>query len=158
MAHAVTRSTIPGRDRAEQLKWSRPPSLAARSSLHVNRVTVGASPSCIEWLEGPHQKHAYFQKYYFTDTKTEKDGCMGLAIRKRAPVSDPRLTSFCGFTETPKHRLGLLSAGYLWLFALPLSQFTVSTYIDENALQPSQVPSAAPPHTIRTDYVYLVYL
>jgi GPI-anchor transamidase subunit GAA1 len=37
------------------------------------------------------------------------------------------------------YRLGLLSAGYLWLFALPLSQLGIDTYIDENALQPSQV-------------------
>jgi GPI-anchor transamidase subunit GAA1 len=59
---------------------------------------------------------------------------------------------------SPNYRLGLLSAGYLWLFVLPLSQLGIDTYIDENALQPSQVPSAAPPHTIRTDYVYLVYL
>ncbi|KAH9993783.1 Gaa1-like protein [Russula vinacea] len=36
-------------------------------------------------------------------------------------------------------RLGLLLAGYLWLFVLPLSQLGIDTYIDENALQPSQV-------------------
>ena len=40
---------------------------------------------------------------------------------------------------SPSYRLGLLSAGYLWLFALPLSQLGIDTYIDENALQPSQV-------------------
>jgi hypothetical protein len=42
---------------------------------------------------------------------------------------------------SPSYRLGLLSAGYLWLFALPLSQLGIDTYIDENALQPSQVHS-----------------
>ncbi|KAH9998091.1 Gaa1-like protein [Russula compacta] len=36
-------------------------------------------------------------------------------------------------------RLGLLTAGYLWLLALPLPQLGIDTYIDENALQPSQV-------------------
>jgi hypothetical protein len=41
---------------------------------------------------------------------------------------------------SPKYRLALLAAGYFWLFALPLSQLGVGTYIDENALQPSQVP------------------
>ena len=54
----------------------------------------------------------------------------------------------------PKHRLGLLSAGYIWLFALPLSQLTVSTYIDENALQPSQVPYLLLPISC-VDHVHL---
>ncbi|KAI9508310.1 Gaa1-domain-containing protein [Russula earlei] len=36
-------------------------------------------------------------------------------------------------------RLCLLSAGCLWLLTLPVSQLGVDTYIDENALQPSQV-------------------
>jgi hypothetical protein len=40
-------------------------------------------------------------------------------------------------------RSGLLAVGYLWLFALPLSQLGKDTYIDENALQPSQVPLCA---------------
>ncbi|KAH8989189.1 Gaa1-like protein [Lactarius hatsudake] len=36
-------------------------------------------------------------------------------------------------------RLGLLATGCLWLLALPLSHLQSGTYIDENALQPSQV-------------------
>lgn len=56
---------------------------------------------------------------------------------------------------SPNYRLGLLLAGYLWLFVLPLSQLGIDTYIDENALQPSQVPSAAPPRTMRTDLCLL---
>ncbi|KAI0306324.1 hypothetical protein B0F90DRAFT_735597 [Multifurca ochricompacta] len=36
-------------------------------------------------------------------------------------------------------RLSLLVAGYLWLLVLPLSWLGERTYIDENALQPSQV-------------------
>lgn len=44
--------------------------------------------------------------------------------------------------DSPNYRLALLAAGYLWLFALPLSQLGINTYIDENALQPSQVPEA----------------
>jgi hypothetical protein len=53
------------------------------------------------------------------------------------------------------YRLGLLSAGYLWLFALPLPQLGVGTYIDENALQPSQVPSSTSAHTMHADYVHV---
>jgi hypothetical protein len=98
-ADAVTRSTIPGRVRAEQLKSGsvRPRRSSPRN---VNRVTVGASTSSTKWLEGPHQEHAYVQKYCFTDTKPEKGGCSGLAIRKRAQVSDACLTCLRGFTET----------------------------------------------------------
>jgi glycosylphosphatidylinositol transamidase len=36
-------------------------------------------------------------------------------------------------------RLGLLATGCLWILALPLSLLQTGTYIDENALQPSQV-------------------
>jgi hypothetical protein len=43
---------------------------------------------------------------------------------------------------SPDCRSGLLAVGYLWLFALPLSQLGKDTYIDENALQPSQVTNA----------------
>ena len=53
------------------------------------------------------------------------------------------------------YRLGLLSAGYLWLFALPLPQLGIDTYIDENALQPSQVPLSTSAHTMRADYVHV---
>lgn len=50
---------------------------------------------------------------------------------------------------SPKYRLCLLSAGYLWLLVLPLSKLGINTYIDENALQPSQVPSSALPYHAR---------
>ncbi|KAI0273306.1 Gaa1-like protein [Gloeopeniophorella convolvens] len=36
-------------------------------------------------------------------------------------------------------RFTLFAVGYLWLLALPLPQLGTGTYIDENALQPSQV-------------------
>jgi hypothetical protein len=78
---------------------------------------------------------------------------MGLAIRKCAQVSDACLTSLS--VVSPKYRLGLLSAGYLWLLALPLSQLAVSTYIDENALQPSQVPLSPPAHIMCVNHVRL---
>jgi hypothetical protein len=55
---------------------------------------------------------------------------------------------------SPKYRLGLLSAGYLWLLVLPLSQLGIDTYIDENALQPSQVPLSPPAHIMCIDHVH----
>ena len=36
-------------------------------------------------------------------------------------------------------RIALFAVGYLWLLAIPSSQFGQRTYIDENALQPSSV-------------------
>lgn len=53
------------------------------------------------------------------------------------------------------YRLGLLSAGYLWLFALPLPQLGIDTYVDENALQPSQVPLSTSAYTMRADYIHV---
>lgn len=67
---------------------------------NVNCITVSASTSCTKWLEEPYQERAYVQKYCLTDTKAEKDGCSGPAIRKCAQVSDACLTSLRGFTET----------------------------------------------------------
>src|SRR6266849_5788560 len=97
-AHAVTRSTIPGRVRADQLMRSELPRCSFPRN--VNWVTVGASTSCTKWLEGPHQEHTYVQKYCFTDTKTDQDGFMGLAIRKCAQVSNACLTALRDFTKT----------------------------------------------------------
>jgi len=57
--------------------------------------------------------------------------------------------------NSPNYRLALLAAGYLWLFALPLSQLGVDTYIDENALQPSQVPEAVFIRPTHIDFVHL---
>jgi len=56
---------------------------------------------------------------------------------------------------SPNYRLCLLAAGYLWLFALPLSQLGVNTYIDENALQPSQVPSSVFVRPMHANFVHL---
>jgi hypothetical protein len=39
--------------------------------------------------------------------------------------------------------VGFLAVGYFWLLALPLSHLGTDTYVDENALQPSQVPYLA---------------
>jgi len=67
----------------------------------------------------------------------------------------------CGIRFSPlhiassKYRLCLLAIGYLWLLALPLSELGVDTYVDENALQPSQVPSPASLCSMRTDCVHL---
>jgi hypothetical protein len=36
-----------------------------------------------------------------------------------------------------------MAIGYLSLLALPLSRLATETYVDENALQPSQVPLAS---------------
>jgi hypothetical protein len=43
----------------------------------------------------------------------------------------------------PGCRASLMAIGYLSLLALPLSQLATGTYVDENALQPSQVPMAS---------------
>jgi len=60
-------------------------------------------------------------------------------LRECAQVCDVCLTSRLLIHQI---RLALLAAGYLWLFALLLSQLGIDTSIDENALQPSQVPEA----------------
>ena len=41
-------------------------------------------------------------------------------------------------------RIALFAVGYLWLLAIPSSQFGQRTYIDENALQPGQVCRTCP--------------
>jgi hypothetical protein len=55
---------------------------------------------------------------------------------------------------SPDCRSGLLVVGYLWLFALPLSRLGKDTYIDENALQPSQVPLCA---FVRSTHAHFVH-
>ena len=65
--------------------------------------------------------------------------------------SGVRCMSHFPAVDSPSYRL----AGYLWQFALPLSQLGIHTYIDENALQPSQVPEADFIRPTHTDFVYL---
>ncbi|KAI9454996.1 Gaa1-domain-containing protein [Lactarius psammicola] len=60
-------------------------------------------------------------------------GDIAARIRKRRKVA-AAVGQYLGVL-----RLGLLVTGSLWLLALPLSRLQTGTYIDENALQPSQV-------------------
>ncbi|KAH9035501.1 Gaa1-like protein [Lactarius pseudohatsudake] len=61
-------------------------------------------------------------------------GDIAARIRKRKKVA-----TVVGKYLDVLSRLGLLATGCLWLLALPLSHLQSGTYIDENALQPSQV-------------------
>ena len=130
----ITRSNMPGRSRAAvrvppSVRVS--PPLVQKQVYHVKFRNATTSPG------RSYQATTFVARCCCTNTETEKGRCCSRAILGRAQVREPQtLTSSLSHCN----RLGLLATGCLWLLALPLSMLHSGTYIDENALQPSQVP------------------
>lgn len=150
-ADAVTRSTMPGRCRA-----GRP--LNPDASRRGAPRTMSSGPPSAQARAPPNGwrdriKSVLMSRDAASRTRKRRK-IIAMVWRHLNVLRYVTLASHLSLVS-PNYRLCLLSAGYLWLFVLPLSQLGINTYIDENALQPSQVPLSASAHTMRADYVHL---
>ncbi len=150
-ADAVTRSTMPGRVRADQLQSRSPSRRGDLPAMSTESPSGQAQAPPNGWRD--RIKSVFMSRDTASRIRKRRKIIAGAwryvdVLRWVTHVSTLSIIS-------PKYRLGLLSAGYLWLFALPLSQLATGTYIDENALQPSQVTSCLFAPATCVDYILL---